>query len=46
MRYISTGPSVVVDWSGVIHNAKGDGRDCTDNFVIKYWLRKSPIKYQ
>lgn len=39
------GKRVIVDWNGVIQNAKGDGRDCTDHFVVKYWIRANPTKY-
>ena len=29
--------SILITWHGKIRNAKGNGRDCTDNFRIKYW---------
>jgi len=38
--------SVLVNWEGKIYNAKGNGRDCTDNFVVKYWRRIYPRGYK
>lgn len=37
--------SLVVNWTGAIFNAKGDGRDCTDNFKVKWWPVNQPSNY-
>ena len=43
---IETFDSVVVDWTDVIYNAQGgQGRDCTDNFRVKWWLTRHPSNY-
>lgn len=36
---------VLVDWSDIIHNAQGQGRDCTDNFRVKWWITRQPSNY-
>ena len=36
---------VLVDWSNIIHNAQGQGRDCTDNFRVKWWITRQPSNY-
>ena len=35
----------MVKWHGKIRNAIGNGRDCTDNFRIKYWPSIDPNNY-
>ena len=37
--------SILVKWHGKIRNAIGNGRDCTDNFRIKYWPSIDPNNY-
>ena len=45
MDFLDEGQSLLVNWTGVIFNAKGNGRDCTDNFRVKWWPVNQPSNY-